>query len=130
MLVHNGKRSKRGEKKSEKSKRFCKKLMHISYLGSNTKISLFSVPIIRQLHAGSFHESLLITPRAVTALFLIRGILLYCSAKLIRKFTSIDKNFKVRGEMAAAPSSFNNESRSSANVSTFSSSSRPALCHI
>lgn len=102
----------------------------MKYRGSNISISPNSVPSTRQLLAGSFHESLRITEIAVKALLLTSGILLYCSAKLALKFLSMHKNFNVLGEINPAPTSFNNRSNSSANVSTFNSSSNPALCQI
>lgn len=102
----------------------------MKYRGSNISISPNSVPSTRQLLAGSFHESLRITEIAVKALLLTSGILLYCSAKLTLKFLSMHKNFNVLDEINPAPSSFNNRSNSSANVSTFNSSSNPALCQI
>lgn len=100
------------------------------YLGSKTRISPASVPSTRQLLLGSFHESLRITAIAVNALGLTSGTLLYCSAKLTRKLLSIDRNFNVRGERNAAPSSFSNSCKSSASVSAFNSSSSPHLCQI
>lgn len=94
------------------------------------RISPVSVPSIRQLLAGSFQESLRMTAIAVIALFFTSGTLLYCSAKLNRNVLSIDKNFNVRDERNAAPSSFNSNAKSSASVSTFNSSSKPHLCQI
>ena len=85
---------------------------------------------MRQLLAGSFHESLRMIAIAVKALALTSGIRLYCSAKLKRKLLSKERNFKVRGERNAAPSSFSNSSKSSARVNTFNSSSNPHLCQI
>lgn len=105
-------------------------IMQEKYLGSKMRISPASVPNIRQLLAGSFHESLRMIAIAVRALALTSGILLYCSAKLNRKLLSIDRNFNVRGERNDAPSSFSNSSKSSASVSTFNSSSNPHLCQI
>lgn len=100
------------------------------YLGSKRRTSPDSVPNIRQLLAGSFHESLRIIAIAVKALDFTSGTRLYCSAKLNRKLLSKERNFKVRGERNAAPSSFSNSSKSSARVSTFNSSSSPHLCQI
>lgn len=94
------------------------------------RTSPHSVPNTRQLLAGSVQESFRIAEIAHKALFLTNGTVLYCSAKLDLRFGSMERNFNVRGEMNPAPSSFNNRSSSSANVSTFNSSSRPALCQI
>lgn len=82
-------------------------------LGSKIKINPSSVPITRQLLAGSFQESFLMVPMVVAQSGRFNGMLRYKSANSYRRFSSRDKNFKVRGDMKDEPSSFTSNSKSS-----------------